>query len=169
MKVLKSKTTKHRIKSCLQTLTATQSLFEIETANEVSTLNDDDPLLRRIAALTTGGANSTDDRNVSVIRTGDATSDITPENVARHWMVGVETAKTTLNVTTQRGVRSIPNPATRHFKTQMAHLRYPRLGGMFYADIMEPKVLTLEKERYAHTIGNGRGFTEAFPMVRKNE
>jgi hypothetical protein len=67
----------------------------------------------------------------SWIRTGDATSDITPENVARCWMVGLETAKKSLKVTTQRGIRSIPNPATRRFKTQMAHLRYPRLKGMF--------------------------------------
>ena len=52
--VLKSKTTRHRIKSCLRTLEATQSLFELETANEVNTLNQDDPVLTRIAALTIG-------------------------------------------------------------------------------------------------------------------
>ena len=167
--VLKSKTTRHRIKSCLRTLEATQSLFELETANEVNTLNQDDPVLTRIAALTIGGANSTKEKDVFAIRTGDTTSDITPENVAKRWMVGVETAKSTLNVTTQKGIRSIPNPATRRFKTQMAHLRYPRLGGMFYADIMEPKVKSLESQRYAHIIGNGRGFTKAYPMERKNE
>ena len=44
----------------------------------------------------------------------------------------------------QKGIRLIPNPATRHFKTQMAHLRYPRLKGMFYADIMEPKVKLID-------------------------
>ena len=52
---------------------------------------------------------------------------------------------------------------------QMAHLRYPRMGGMFYADIMEPKVLSLESQRYAHVIGNGRGFANVYPMERKNE
>ena len=167
--ILRSKSTKHRIKSCLQTLVATQSLFEVETANEVNTLNQDDPILTRIAALTTGGVASTVERNAFAIRSGDTTSDVTPENIAKRWMVGVETAKSTLSVTTQRGIRSIPNPATRRFKTQMAHLRYPRLGGMFYADIMEPKVKSLESQRYAHIIGNGRGFTKAHPMERKNE
>jgi hypothetical protein len=43
------------------------------------------------------------------------------------------------------------------------------MGGMFYADIMEPKVLSLESHRYAHVIGNGRGFTKVYPMERKNE
>ena len=123
----------------MRTLGATQSLFEIETANEVGML-DDNPILRRVAALTTFEA----DTRVYAIRTGDVTSDVTPENVAKRWVVGVETAKKALVVTTQRGIRSIPNPATRRFKTQMAHLRYPRMGGMFFADIMEPKVISLE-------------------------
>ncbi len=118
-------------------------MFEIETANEVGTL-DDDLILRRVAALTTYDADTKED----AIRTGDVTSDVTPENVAKRWLVGVETAKKTIDVTTQRGVRSIPNPATRRFKTQMAHLHYPSMGGMFYADIMEPKVLSLDVSAY---------------------
>jgi hypothetical protein len=143
----------------MRTLEATQSLFEIETANEVGTL-DDDPILRRVSASTTNEA----DTKVYAIRTGDVTSDVTPENVAKRWLVGIETAKKTLDVTPQRGVRSIPNPAT-----QMAHLCYPRMGGIFYPDIMEPKVLSLESQRYANVIGNGRGFAKAYPMDRKNE
>ena len=167
--VLASKTIKHRIKSCQQTLAATQFPFEIQLANEVNAEDQNDPVLRRIAALTIAGQNSEETTTIAAIRTGDVTSDVTPENVARRWMVGIDTAKASLKVTTQKGVRSIPNPATRRFKTQMAHLRYPRLKGMFYADIMEPKVLSIEKERYAHVIGNGRGFAKAYPMEKKNE
>ncbi|KAI2506427.1 Reverse transcriptase (RNA-dependent DNA polymerase) [Fragilaria crotonensis] len=163
LKVLRSKSDKHRIKSCIRTLEATQSLFEIETANEVGTL-DNDPILRRVAALTTYEA----DTKVYAIRTGDVTSEVTPENVAKRWLVGIETAKKTLNVTTQKGVRSIPNPATRRFKTQMAHLRYPRMGGMFYADIMEPKVLSLSPK--AEDYGGGDAVfllpKSAKPIVR---
>jgi hypothetical protein len=40
---------------------------------------------------------------------------------------------------------------------------------MLYADIMEPKVLSLESQRYTHVIGNGRGFAKVYPMERKNE
>ena len=84
-------------------------------------------------------------------------------------MIGIEAAKKSLAATTQRGVRSIPNPATRRFKTQMAHLRYPRLHGTFYADIMESKVMSIDSHKYAHLIGNGRGFCKVYPMERKNE
>ena len=112
LKVLRSNSNKQRVTSCMRTLEATQSLFEIETANEVGLL-DNNPILRRVSALTTNEA----DTSVYAIRTGDVTSDVTPENVAKRWLVGIETAKKTLNVTTQRGVRSIPNPATRQFKT----------------------------------------------------
>ncbi|KAI2496583.1 Reverse transcriptase (RNA-dependent DNA polymerase) [Fragilaria crotonensis] len=143
--------------------------FEMQIANEVNLLNQTDPILRRVAALTTTADASSEEIGIAAIRTGDVTSDVTPENVARRWMVGLETAKNSLKVTTQQGIRSIPNPATRRFKTQMAHLRYPRLRGMFYADIMEPKIKSIDSQRYAHIIGNGRGYTKAYPMERKNE
>ena len=172
VKVLNSKATKYRIKSCLQTLSATQSLFEIQLANEVNATNSDDPILSRIAKLVSSRvceSNLEEKGGISAIRTGDTTSAITPENLARKWMVGIETARKSLHVTTQRGVRSIPNPAMRRFKTQMAHLRYPRLKGMYYADIMEPKIKSIDSQKYAHVIGNGRGFTKVYPMERKNE
>ena len=51
----------------------------------------------------------------------------------------------------------------------MVHLRYPRLRRMFYADIMEPKIKSIGSHRYAHVIGNGQGYTKAYPMERKNE
>jgi hypothetical protein len=153
VKVLASKTAKLRIKSCLQTLAATQFPFEIQIANEVNAQDhDEDPILRRIAALTIANRDSKETSTVAAIRTGDVTSSVTPENVARRWMVGIDTARTSLKVTTQRGVRSIPNPATRRFKTQMAHLRYPRLKGMFYADIMEPNFHRVREAIAAGTI-----------------
>jgi hypothetical protein len=94
---------------------------------------------------------------------------MTPEIAAKQLLVGLETAKYSLKVTTQRGIRSIPNPATRRFKSLMAHLRYPRLRGMFYADIMEAKIKSSGSHRYAHVIGNVRALTKAYPMERKNE
>jgi hypothetical protein len=100
--VLRSKSAKHRIKSCLQALVATQLLFEVETANEVNALNLDDPILSRISALMIREVDPTVERIVLAIRTGDTTTDITHENVSKRWMVGAETAKSTLNVTTQR-------------------------------------------------------------------
>jgi hypothetical protein len=169
LKVLHSKAAKQKIKSCMQVLAASQFPFEMQIANEINLLNQTDPILRRVAALMTTADASSEETGIAAIQTGDVTSDVTPENVARRWMVGLETAKSSLKVTTQQGVRSIPNPATRRFKTQMAHLRYPRFRGNFYADIMEPKIKSIDSQRYAHIIGNGRGYTKAYPMERKNE
>jgi hypothetical protein len=159
IKVLHSKSVKQKIRSCMSIMTASQFPFEIQTADEIHVLNQTDPILERIAALsTTAGSNermiSGENRAIAAVRTGDVTTDVTPDNVSQRWMVGLETAKTSLKVTTQQGVRSIPKPAMRRFKTQMAHLRYPRLRGMFYADIMEPKVKAVDSHRYAHIIGN---------------
>jgi hypothetical protein len=65
-------------------------------------------------------------------------------------MVVIETTRKSLNVTTQREVKSIPNPAMRQYKTQVAHLRYPRLKGISYADIMETKIKSINSQRYAY-------------------
>ena len=40
---------------------------------------------------------------------------------------------------------------------------------MFYGDIMEPKVPSLESQRYVHVIGNGRSFVKVYQMSKKNE
>ena len=52
-KVLASKTAKHKMKSCLQTLAATQFPFEMQIANEVNAIDHTDPILRRVMAFAT--------------------------------------------------------------------------------------------------------------------
>jgi hypothetical protein len=162
VRISQSKISKYRLRSCMEVLRASQSLLEVQLASEVSMMNQTDPILTRIASLTSH-------TTTAAIRTGDVRSAVTPENIAQRWMIGIETAKKSLAATTQRGVRSIPNPATRRFKTQMSHLRYPRLHGTFYADIMESKVKSIDSHSYAHVIGNGRGFCKVYPMEHKNE
>ena len=46
-------------------------------------------------------------RNVLAIQTGDAISDNASENVAKRWMIGVETANSTLSVPMQSGIWSV--------------------------------------------------------------
>jgi hypothetical protein len=71
-KVLASKAAKHKIRSCLQVLAATQFPFEIQIANEVNAIDLTDPILRRVAALATKERNSEEVTTVAAIRTGDA-------------------------------------------------------------------------------------------------
>jgi hypothetical protein len=45
-----------------------------------------------------------DQRKVSRVITNERHSKVTPENLARMWNIGIDTAKRTLQVTTQRGI-----------------------------------------------------------------
>lgn len=108
-------------------------------------------------------------RRASAMRRGDPQSDLTPEVLSRRWGIGMETARRTLRVTTQYGMRRLAAPAQRRFRTSMPHIRYPRLPGKFYADTMAVKPNSIRGYRYAHIIGNGYGYSRFYPMKRKNE
>ncbi|KAI2502129.1 hypothetical protein MHU86_12359 [Fragilaria crotonensis] len=67
MKVLPSKTAKHKIKCCLQVLAATQFPFEMQIANEFNAIDHIDPILRRVVALATVEQNSEEVTTVAAI------------------------------------------------------------------------------------------------------
>ncbi len=57
--------------------------------------------------------------------------------VANRFGIGLETAKRTLNATTQLALRHTLHPIHRRYRTQVAQLRYPRLApphGKFHTD-----------------------------------
>ena len=127
-----------------------------ETGTDLAPENDDGD----------GGRTNAD---VAAMRSGERKSEITPEVVAHKWMIGKKRAENTLRVTTQKGIKYVQNPATRRFKTNQAHMRYPRLPGMFYADIMKFSTKSVDGHQYAHIIGNGKGYSRMFPMTSKKE
>jgi hypothetical protein len=62
---------------------------------------------------------------------------ITKEEIlTKRWGLGLETAKRTLEVTMQVGVRKYVHPVARRFKTRQQAIRYPRLSGKFYTNTM---------------------------------
>ena len=54
-----------------------------------------------------------DERKASGVITSERHSKVTPEELARKWNVGLQTAKDTLRVTTQKGIRTAIHPMTR--------------------------------------------------------
>jgi hypothetical protein len=54
---------------------------------------------------------------------------ITPEKNAKQWGIGLETAKATLQASTQLAKRQAIHPLHRHFQTEVMQLRYPCLVG----------------------------------------
>ena len=94
---------------------------------------------------------------------------VNAENLSRMWMIGKSAAERTLHSTMQHGIRRLTTPAARRFRTQMKHLRYPTLPGIWYGDTMQLNVKSIDGHRYAHVLGNGKGYIRMFPMETKNE
>jgi hypothetical protein len=60
--------------------------------------------------------------DVAAIRRGDLHSEITQENLAKRWHIGLDAANRTIKVTTQLGVRSLVHLAQRCFRTDLKGL-----------------------------------------------
>jgi hypothetical protein len=56
------------------------------------------------------------DANVSVVKTSDVQTTITPAVLSKRWGISLETAKRTLEVTTQSDIRNIFAPAERKIR-----------------------------------------------------
>ena len=133
---------------------------------ELQASNDRHLLARRlIAAVKVNMSMGT--RHVDAVIRGETTSVVNPETLARLWLVGLDTARNTLRVTTQMGVRTIKHPAQRRFRTALPYLRYPHLKGTWYADTLFFNLKSVRGFNCAHVIGNGIGFTRFYPMVSK--
>jgi hypothetical protein len=60
---------------------------------------------------------------ISASNTSKRSSDNAAESLAQSLGIGLETAKNTLKVTTQKGIRNTLYPIKRHFRTKQAQLR----------------------------------------------
>ena len=61
-------------------------------------------------------------RTVRVQTSIDCCSRITPEQLARQWCIGLQTAAKTLMTTTQKGVRNAIHPIHRRFRTRQTQI-----------------------------------------------
>jgi hypothetical protein len=57
-----------------------------------------------------------DERKASSVISNDRHSKATPEELARKWNIGLQTAKDTIRVTTQRGIRTAIHPMVRRVR-----------------------------------------------------
>ena len=117
----------------------------------------------RAHAKTTG---THQDRLAAAI-TGSRHANVTPENVARLWSVGLDTAKRTLQVTTQQGIRTAVHPLHRRYRVDHLHLNRRRLNGDWFTDTLFSKVVSLKGNVCAQIYTNGN-FTSVHPMTSKS-
>ncbi|MGH7954921.1 MAG: hypothetical protein ACREOZ_03080 [Gloeomargaritales cyanobacterium] len=75
-------------------------------------------------------------RNINVARSKPRKPNISKEDLSLRWGIGLETAKRTLNVTTQKCIRNAVHPLHRRYRTKQQQLRYNQLSSRLCSDTM---------------------------------
>jgi hypothetical protein len=90
------------------------------------------------------------EQKVSSIISNNWHSKATPGELAHKWNIGIQTAKDTVQVTTQRGIWTAIHPMTRRVRVDHLNLHQQRLKGTWYADTLLSKV----KSKLGNTCAN---------------
>ena len=104
-------------------------------------------------------------RQAASMASGERGSVLTKEILARRWGIGLETAKKTLQVTTQKGIRRVLHPTERRYRTRQAHMRYPTLNTRFYSDTMFATTKSVRGYKCAQIFTDGKGYDLFYPMI----
>jgi hypothetical protein len=94
------------------------------------------------------------------------------EQIAARWNIGLEAAKKTLQVTTQKGIRRVTHPIEQRFRTWQAQLRYNQLGGRhgrFYTDTFFSSLPSVNGSTMAQVYTNDQGYSKVYPMKLKSQ
>ncbi|KAI2507367.1 hypothetical protein MHU86_7087 [Fragilaria crotonensis] len=108
-------------------------------------------------------------RAVAALRPSPAGKQFDPQLLARNWSIDLQTAKRTINVTTQRGIRTVLHPSlSRRFRTNDRQLRYRRLPIDCFTDTLVSNTVSRRNNRYAQIFATADGWCRAFPMSKKS-
>lgn len=132
-----------------------ESLYSRLVASVNVTLPESDPVdsVADVSALSTSGGKPT----------------ITPEDLAKKWSIGLTTARRTIQVTTQSGMRNIFVPSDRKVRLKAPFLKFPTLDIKLFADAMHSVVPAFHGEVGASVFTNGAGFDEFYPWKTKDQ
>ena len=106
-------------------------------------------------------------RFVKAVITDERSSVLTPAILSKRWGIGLTTAKRTMQVTTQAGIRNVLAPGERKVRQRLNHLNFPNLKGTFYTDTMFSKVKSTRGFNAAQVFTDGRGYDQIYPLVSK--
>jgi hypothetical protein len=120
---------------------------------------------------------SLDDRHIMSLQSASTIMSshdfaITAEKVDSNWNIVIDSAKKTLKVITQKGIRQPMYPIEQHFRTKQAQLCYRQLGGhhgRFYMDTFFSSVPSLNGCTMAQLFSNDLSFTKIYPMKTKSK
>jgi hypothetical protein len=92
------------------------------------------------------------------------------ETLANNWGIGIEAAKSTRLVTTQRGIRRMIHPSlTKRYKTNDRQLRYRRMSVTMFNDTIYSTILSRKHKGAAQIFCTAFGFVRAFPMKKESK
>jgi hypothetical protein len=94
---------------------------------------------------------------------------INHEILSERWNIGLNQAKQTLKVTTQRGVRSAILPLSRRYRTDRMYGEKKLRGQKFYTDTLLGKCKSISNNTCAQIFANESYFVKAYPMALKSD
>jgi hypothetical protein len=90
--------------------------------------------------------------------------------LAKNFGIGIEAAKRTRLVNTQRGVKRMIHPSLSvRFRTNDRQLRYRRLPVTCFTDTMFSKFKSRQGKKAAQVFCTANGWTRAFPMAKEKD
>ncbi len=96
--------------------------------------------------------------------TNDRHHPLTPASLAKKFGIGLNTAKQTIKVTTQLGVRSAVHPLSRRYRTDFWSNRHRRLNTTVFTDTFFSKTKSVRQNTCAQLYTTGENFYYVHPM-----
>jgi hypothetical protein len=112
--------------------------------------------------------NARDHKQIKAVMTNQRHSSYTPERVSRVFGIGLNKAKTTLAVTTQKGIRHSLNPLNKRYRVDHLDLHRTYLKGQWYIDHMTAKKKSINGNTGAWLYTNGH-FTASYPTESRSD
>jgi hypothetical protein len=136
-------------------------IFPTSDSRCVSSLYANTILVHDALTGTHGGTSGT-----SATFTSERHLSVTYENLSCKWSIGLKTAKQTLQVTTQLGIRTAAHPLHRGYCVDHLHRNRRCLNGHWFNYTLFSKVISIQGNTCAQVLTNG-SFTTVHPLDSK--
>jgi hypothetical protein len=112
---------------------------------------------------------SDEHRAICSLHSSERVSTLTPEILTKRWGIGLEASKSTLQATTQAGIRNVFAPGERKLRFRTDHLKYPHLKTTMYTDTMFARVPAIGGKKASQVYTNGSGYDFFFPIEKREK
>lgn len=133
-----------------------------------SALTDEMMVPRLVASVQVAMYIMKEEPRIKSMISKESHSAVNAEELSQRWSIGLETARKTLKVTTQVGIRHTLHPLRRHYRTDHMALRYCRLRTTFYTHTLFSKVTSIKGNKCAQIFCSGN-YLKVHPMVSKSQ